>query len=81
MHPFLSGIIIHKTEDKITVACIGGTISIELSDIKIEGNAVPRIGDRFQTPIERLEKALATRAFFGAEGVKEIDYRKRQPQD
>ena len=66
-HPFQSGIIYNKTKNYILVSVNGGILQIK--DIlnnkgkKIDFKAI-KLGQRFHTPFNKLEKAKSTRIFF-----------------
>lgn len=57
-HPFLNGIIIRKTDQWIVVSCNGGSLIVE-KVLNAKKNILKnvKIGDRFITPLNEMDKA------------------------
>ena len=71
-HPFQNGLVYRKINDAIMVSVAPGSLKInEVLDDKGE-NIISDIviGDRFYTPIEKIEKALKFRAVYTPDGLK-----------
>ncbi len=71
-HSFCSGLVIRKSESGIVVAVTGGALlikeAIDDSGNKINGKI--KLGSRFYTPYDVLEKAINFEASYDAKGVK-----------
>ena len=66
-HPFQFGLIINKSKNSISVCVSGGIIEVKEifnKNRKKENLKKFKIGDRFHTPMQKLEKALTKRVFF-----------------
>ena len=69
-HPFFNGLVFRDHAGFIYVAVPDGTIVIEKRHIVSPENI--RIGDRFHTPQELLDRALEIRPVYTPEGIREI---------
>jgi methionyl-tRNA formyltransferase len=71
-HPFQSGLVVRKDSSETTIAVTGGLISVgTITDD--DGTCIVdeiRIGQRFYTPEDNLEKALTFEAVYDASGLK-----------
>ena len=71
-HPFQAGLIYRIYKDQIMVATSSGTLVInELYDNN--GNNIiskVQIGDRFYTPMKKIEKAMITRVMYTSKTMK-----------
>lgn len=74
-HPFQRGIIYKKHKGNIHIACINGAIIVEEitdeNNNKIFNNL--KLGERFHTPIEFIEKGLNFRPVYSSKGLVEKD--------
>ncbi len=70
-HPFMSGLIYRKDKDFITVACRDGSLIIRrvLNDKQKDIISSLTVGQRFYTPIKKLEEAMLFDADYDAEGL------------
>lgn len=82
-HPFQSGIVYRKTGDALYIACgegslvVGRLLDEEGRDVKDD----VRVGDRFHTPREDLDRARSTRVIYTAEGRKRAPSASRAAPD
>ena len=70
MHPFTYGLILSTAPDGFLVAGNGGSILIRHDDLRVEtSNLHLTSGDRFFTPLDLLQKAMSSRAFYKPDGL------------
>ncbi len=71
-HPFQAGIVVRKTDDRVYIAARAGLISsgeVEDRDGGDISNSI-RLGKRFHTPREHIERALTSHSRLSPQGLK-----------
>jgi methionyl-tRNA formyltransferase len=65
-HPFQAGVIYRKTASEVFIACHDAALIVHSVQDDAGENMLPslRVGDRFHTPAEHLEKAKAARVYY-----------------
>lgn len=72
-HPFLSGLVYHRSPGLALVACRGGTLAVEsATDAESGRDALEalELGHRLHTPRDLLDRAMSYRAVYGGRGLR-----------
>lgn len=71
-HPFTAGMIYRRRPDELWVACRGGSLAVRrvLDEQGAQIAPTLRVGHRFHTPREELDRAMAFRTVYTSGGLK-----------